>query len=590
VAPSYAVDVLTVRKRIRTAEGGRLDEVLRSAGIPLNLYCGGRGLCGKCVVEIVRGKVSPPGGPEAALLAGKGFSPRHRLACMLRVRGPLSVRIPRGSVPGKIRVLDAGFAEKFEPAPAVKKYVIAPEAPSLDAPLSLAESLEKKLGRRLALSPEAVGELPGALVRGGGKVTVTVLDGREILDVESGDETDGCFGVAVDIGTSTVVVELIDLNTGRTRGRTASINAQVRFGPDVVTRISHAYEKPEGLSELSAVIRSQIDEMIRELAGKAGVPTGQIYEIVTAGNTAMTHFLFGVPVNTLAVAPFHGVFAVSPEARAGSLGLNVHPRARVYAAPNVRGFVGGDIAAGLSAVGMSGRTGRVLFVDLGTNGEIVLKAGGATSTTSTAAGPAFEGLSISCGMPALPGAVAEARWSGGFKVRTVGNKDVRGICGTGLIDILAVALAKGLLSSSGRIRTETGDIPVAGEVVLTQADIRGLQLAVAAVKSGVRMMIEQSGLRISDLDEILVAGGFGASLNIRNAMAVGLLPGVPERKVVFVGNTSLAGARKLLLSFPARDAIETYAKKIRHVSLASGRDFQDHFVSALEFGPYSGDV
>ncbi len=589
MSKNHSVRIPSSGTLLKAPDGALLSDVLTSAGIRLSLYCGGRGICGKCAVRVLRGKIPPPSEPESAVLRRMKPSPAQRLACMIRIRGDLEISIPAGSIRGSVAVLDGGARLAVAPEPAVRKYVLEPPAVSIATPLSLLENLEKTFGGRLRVSPGAAARLSAALAGGAGKVTAAVLDGRELLDAEPGETEDKCFGIAVDIGTSTVVMELVDLVSGRSLGRVADVNAQAPFGADVVSRITHVFEHPEEAPRLTDAIRGQINSMIADLAGAHGVSARHIYEVVIAGNTAMSHFFYGVPAATLAVAPFHGVFGTGPEARAAELGLGVNPGARVYAAPCIRSFVGGDIAAGLSAVGMADREGNVLFVDLGTNGEIVLKAGRKTTSTSTAAGPAFEGMTLSCGMPAFRGAVYRARWQNGLSVKTIGGGPALGVCGTGLIDVLAVALRRGLLFPDGRIADRSKRIPVAGGVSLSQADIRKLQLAIAAVKTGIRMMCDRAGLRFRDLDEILVAGAFGVSLDIPNARAIGLLPGAPDGRISFVGNSSLAGARKLLLSAPERIKIEAYAKRIGHVSLAAGASFETDFVEALQLKPYSGE-
>jgi uncharacterized 2Fe-2S/4Fe-4S cluster protein (DUF4445 family) len=586
---THTIQVLSPAATLSVGEGDLLADVLQSAGIPLSLYCGRRGVCGKCFVEIVRGELPPPREEEAPLLRKKKLSSRHRLACLYKVRGDLTMRVPEGSLLRQVAVLDTGIPAPIYPEPAVKKIALDLLSPTLATPFSLVEALEKRLAKRLRVSISSVRRLSEISKQGEGRISAVILDDQELLDVESGDTADRCFGAAVDIGTSTVVVELVDLGSGRSLGRSAVMNAQVPFGSDVVSRITFAFQGPLNLERLGAVIREQVDGMIQDLARARGVAPEHIYEIVIAGNTAMNHIFLGVPVSTLALSPFHGVYAAAPEARAGGLGLDVHPAARVYTAPNIGSFVGGDISAGLAAIELEKKDGHFLFIDLGTNGEIVLKKGRRSMATSTAAGPAFEGMSISCGMLALPGAIWTAKWKeGGFSVKTIGEGPAQGVCGSGLIDILALSLRKGFVSPGGRIAALSKTIPITGGIVLTQTDVRKMQLAVAAIKSGVLMMLDRAGLGVSDLEGIFVAGAFGASLNVRNAMAVGLLPSVPEDKVVFVGNSSLAGARKLLLSALERRKIESYARKITHISLASGRAFQDRFITALELKPYSG--
>jgi len=319
---------------------------------------------------------------------------------------------------------------------------------------------------------------------------------------------------------------------------------------------------------------------------RSGVPRHRIYDAVVAGNTAMNHILCGVAVDSLALAPFHAVFSALPPLPAAEIGFALHPQARVYVSPNIKSFVGGDITAGLVAADLAAKPGTGLFIDLGTNGEIILKRNSEFVATSTAAGPAFEGMNISCGMLAVPGAIYRAEWDNGFKVRTIDDLPPQGVCGTGLIDILAGAVTSGLLGRDGRIAGPDKRIRLTERLSLTQQDVRDVQLAVAAVRSGVRLMLREFRLGAAELDRILVAGAFGSSLDLSNAVALGLLPDVPLEKIAFIGNASLAGARLLLVSRPARAVAETLASKVSHVSLATRPDFQDEFVRALEFDRY----
>lgn len=584
----FKVEVLAPPTCGTASDGDLLADVLRAAGIPMSLYCGGRGICGKCLVQIVHGEVSPPSETEAGFLREKRPGSAARLACLTRVRGDLAVKVPGASLLKDVTVLDFGPEVLLRSDPAVRKLSFVVPAPGLSDPVSAVEAIERRLGKRLRYSAGPAARAAAVVGREGGRVTVTLLDGNEILDVEPGNTSSRCFGVAVDVGTSTIAVDLVDLVSGRRLGRAAAVNAQAAYGADVVSRITYAGAAVGNFERLADVLRRQIDGMIAGLARERAVALGHIYEIVAAGNTAMNHILLGVPLTTLAMAPFHAAFAKAPSVGAPELGLSVNPKCRVYAAPNLKSFVGGDIAAGASALDLASRPGNILFVDLGTNGEIVLKKGPRLTTTSTAAGPAFEGMTISCGMLAGPGAIGAARWENGLTVRTIGGAPALGVCGTGLVDILAAGLRHGLVSADGRIRAGSRSIPVSDGISLTQQDVRHLQLAVAAIRTGVSLMLGEAGIAVSDLDGVFVAGAFGASLNVRNAMSIGLLPTVPVRRVAFVGNASLAGARKLLLSRLDRERTEAFARRVRHVSLASCPGFQKEFVKALKFEPYKG--
>jgi uncharacterized 2Fe-2S/4Fe-4S cluster protein (DUF4445 family) len=301
----------------------------------------------------------------------------------------------------------------------------------------------------------------------------------------------------------------------------------------------------------------------------------------------MNHLFLGTPIRSLALAPFNAVFSVLPPLPAREVGLKIHPNGRVYLAPNIKSFVGGDISAGLMAAGFKDKAGTYMFIDLGTNGEIVLKKGADLMASSTAAGPAFEGMNISQGMLALPGAIYRAENKDGFEVLTIGGGPARGICGTGLIDLAAVGLARGLITPQGAITAPGKKIAVAAGVFLDQKDVRELQLAAAAVKSGMQMMLQANGLTAADLDGLLIAGAFGSYLDTAKAAALGLLPSIDPGRITFLGNTSLAEARLLLLSLKTRRRLETLVKDIEHFSLASQPAFQETFISSLEFGPWA---
>jgi uncharacterized 2Fe-2S/4Fe-4S cluster protein (DUF4445 family) len=309
-----------------------------------------------------------------------------------------------------------------------------------------------------------------------------------------------------------------------------------------------------------------------------------VYEVVFAGNSPMNHFLLGIPVNSLALAPFSAAFQTLPELPAQQVGFRINANGKVYVSPNIKSFVGGDISAGLLALDWMAKKGNILFIDLGTNGEIVLKKGKRTVTTSTAAGPAFEGMNISSGMPAFPGAIYKADRKKRLTLQTIGNTAPRGICGTGLIDLLAIFLHQGRISPKGVIQDKNKTISIAKNISLTQKDVREIQLAVAAIKSGTQMMLEINGLKKDDLDAVFIAGAFGNYLNIKNAMTLGLLPPIDPEKIFFIGNSSLAGARALLLSEHAKQKAEALVNDIRYVSLATNQKFQDTFIAALNFG------
>lgn len=581
------VTVLPQGLSLEVRAGEVLADVLQRAGIPISLYCRRRGICGKCLVRIRSGEVPPPGEREAALLARTARANDERLACRLPVLFDLAVEIPEASLLKGAAILETGLAVEVVPDPAVRALPASLAPRAAETGEDRIEALAASLGRpRPAVTPDMLRELSRPAKDG--PLTAVLYDDRELLDLVSGDRAVEPLGAAVDIGTSTVVVEVVELATGRVLGRASAVNAQAAYGVDVVSRITAVFRDPAKLKRLQRAIADQVNDLIAEAAARGGAAAGNVFEIVAAGNTAMSHLFLGVGVDGLAVSPFRPVFTILPALDAAGAGLCAHRRAKLYLAPNIRSFVGGDVAAGLAATGLARRRGHQLFVDLGTNGEIVLKKGRELITTSTAAGPAFEGMSISCGMLAVSGAVSRVAWRNGFAPDTIGGGAPRGVCGTGLLDAVALAFRHGLVAADGRIASGRG-LELAPGVVLTQQDVREVQLAIAAVKAGTAALLRAFGIGASDLAGVVLAGAFGTSLDVSHALALGLLPPVPAARVAFVGNASLAGAKRLLLAAPERKAIETLVETIRHVSLADDPRFQDDFVAGIAFGPQRGE-
>jgi uncharacterized 2Fe-2S/4Fe-4S cluster protein (DUF4445 family) len=579
------IKILSHKKTTTGEKGTLLADIISKAGIDLSLYCSGRGLCGKCFVEIVKGDLPDCDAQEKALLEQRHLGKNFRLACKYRAAHDAEINIPTTSILQKIPVLETGLRLELELHPSVKKYALALEKPDLQHPYASLELFERSLGmRNLRISLEVLKKIPKILENGATTLTAAVFRDSEIISIENGDTTDKNYGLAADIGTTTLVLELVNLNTGESIDSVVANNSQIKFGADIVSRISFAYIDPKNPEKLKKAIIGDMSRLTRQLLHRNNVKPAHVYEVVFAGNSPMNHFLLGIPVNSLALAPFSAAFQTLPELPAQQVGFRINANGKVYVSPNIKSFVGGDISAGLLALDWMAKKGNILFIDLGTNGEIVLKKGKRTVTTSTAAGPAFEGMNISSGMPAFPGAIYKADRKKRLTLQTIGNTAPRGICGTGLIDLLAIFLHQGRISPKGVIQDKNKTISIAKNISLTQKDVREIQLAVAAIKSGTQMMLEINGLKKDDLDAVFIAGAFGNYLNIKNAMTLGLLPPIDPEKIFFIGNSSLAGARALLLSEHAKQKAEALVNDIRYVSLATNQKFQDTFIAALNFG------
>jgi uncharacterized 2Fe-2S/4Fe-4S cluster protein (DUF4445 family) len=483
----------------------------------------------------------------------------------------------------------------------------------LPAP-TLADGLPDLLRLQAALGPVRVGldllRRIGGLLRACNFRGTAVLTDHHLIDFEPGDTTKRCHGVAFDIGTTTVVGSLIDLCSGEEVAVDSRLNSQVRFGDDVLSRIKHA-GTPAGLAELRASVLGTIEEIIESLCRNAHVVRGDIYEITIAGNTTMQHLLAGIDPAQLGCVPFVPALGRSVTLSAAELGIAIHPQAAAVLFPVIGGFVGGDTVAGMVATRLVEQPGPVLLVDIGTNGEIVLVAGGKVWAASTAAGPAFEGARISCGMRATAGAIEKIVFTDDVQFSTIGGGEPIGLCGSALVDVAAELLRCGIVTSVGRMQPPK-DLPAAlpaglrrrvvlaangqpafqltagdlgaGGLAVTQKDIRELQLATGAIRAGITVLVKQAGLTVADLDRIYIAGGFGSFIRRNNAQRIGLLPhGVDHQKIVYVGNTSLAGAKWALISTAERRKADEVARLAHHVELSQDCDFQVEFAEAMIF-------
>jgi uncharacterized 2Fe-2S/4Fe-4S cluster protein (DUF4445 family) len=415
------------------------------------------------------------------------------------------------------------------------------------------------------------------------------------------------LGASFDLGTTTVVGELWDLVSGRRLAVASRTNPQRECGADVISRAEHAARDSAGLWRLQRLAAGCLAEILGECLDAAGAAPGDVHDLVVAGNTVMEHLLFGVSPEHIAQSPFVPVFTRMRAVPAADLGVPAAAGTMLSAMPAVSGYVGGDIVAGLLATRLLDEPqGNVLFIDIGTNGEMVLVSGGKATSCSTAAGPAFEGARISRGMRAMSGAIEEVRFDGqDLECLTIDGAAPRGICGTGLIDAAAELLRTGVLDGSGRL-LEPGELPAAlpaalrarvraseagpevllgagGEVPLTGRDLRELQLAKAAVRAGTEILLAEAKLAAPDLARVILAGAFGSYIDPANALAIGLLPEVPVERVAFGGNTSAAGARLALLDHAVRDRAEALAREVRYLELSGRADFQERFAEAMFF-------
>jgi len=595
-------------KRIAAAQGETLLDAAKDAGIAVNALCGGAGLCGKCRVMVLRGErnLSPPTEAERRSLSEEDISNGFRLACQATVsgKGPIVILVPPESRAERQRLLLRGLEEKISPQPAVRELNIRLKEPSLKDVVAdvdrLLRILESEVGAKVKIDYEAMIRVPHVLRRGGWRVSVVLWRDREVISVEPSPT--GLYGFAVDVGTTKLAGYLVDLRSGRVAAAASMMNPQIAYGEDVITRIKFASEGEGNLRVLSRSIIEGINNLIGEACGKAHVSTREIYDVTVAGNTVMHHILLGIPPNYVALMPYPAALQSPVDVKARELGIDVNPGAYVYALPTIAGFVGGDAVADILATGIHTAEEISMLIDIGTNTEIILGDRESLIACSCASGPAFEGAHIKHGMRAISGAI-EHVWidpetlEAGYK--TVDDEEARGICGSGIIDVIAEMLKAGLIDQSGRLNSEAetprlrgdgnsaeyvvawGDETANGhDIVVTQNDVREIQLAKAAIYTGASILMRHRGVRPNDIRRVYLAGAFGNYVDPQNAKIIGMYPDVPLERVRFVGNTAGSGARMTLLSVEARRAAEEIAGKVRYVELGADPEFQTEFLKA----------
>ncbi|MBD3344765.1 MAG: DUF4445 domain-containing protein [Chitinivibrionales bacterium] len=599
---SYAVTFIPSKTTVRVDEGATLLEAAVEAGIMLNAVCGGNGTCGKCKVTIL---------PHKDATAG-----RVVLACITKVFGDCIVDVGKSVIdddghagseqarPGR----EDGF-EHFTPRecnPLVTVHNLALEEPSLDNNdddwSRFAQALQSVVAPgKFQAGLEIIQVLP-PLIRGGenriSAVAAYNLDHWDILSVDAEKTLKSCYAVAVDIGTTTVVANLIDLITGEVIDGAAVFNSQDIHGQEVTARLISAERK--GIGTLQDNIAGDINKLIGGLADANAVAVDNIYAVVIAGNTAMEHFLLALPVENIRREPYIAACLKPPAVAAHSVGVGINHHGYLYCLPGISSWVGSDLTAGIFATGMHTSDEISLLVDIGTNGEVIIGSKDWLIACSASAGPALEGASVECGMRATAGAVERVfAENDSITYSCIGDCKPAGICGSGIIDLIAVLLKEGVINRSGkivgedteRIRSKEGIqryvLVPPGEssreegVFITEVDIENIITAKAAIYAAIHIITSRLDLSCSDIDRFYIAGSFGRYLDIGNAVAIGLLPPVALEKVRFAGNTSLKGASMAALSIEAWEAIRAIAEKTTYYDLMGADDYVEEFQKAM---------
>ena len=598
-------------RSVTVMSGTKIVEAAARAGLTLDTPCGGAGVCGKCRVQVTTGQCEPSD-HDRSKLSAEELDHGWRLSCQTAIRRDSIIHVPDTSLfASQAQILTEAQKDRTAVQSAVRKIYVELAEPTLEDHAADLQRLEKHVGEFKADLP-LLRSLSAAMRKCGFKGTAVLTDHR-LIDFEPGDTSAHCYGAAFDIGTTTLVGSLLDLRTGQELGVTSRLNPQVSFGDDVLSRIQYSSATADNLAELNQVTTKAIGEMIDILCGEAKVDRRWVYEIALAGNTTMEHLLCGIDVTQLGHVPFVPVYARGLMVPAAELGVPIAPHGAAYVFPVIGGFVGGDTSAGILATRINELPGPVMMIDIGTNGEIVLAHQGKLWAASTAAGPAFEGARISCGMRATRGAIEKVVLDGDVRLNVIANAAPIGLCGSGLIDAVAELRRVGIVTPEGRMlppdelpadlcqslrkrvaMDEKGQpefLLAAGEgamrenrVTLTSRDVRELQLATAAIRAGFKILLKQAGLVTSDLQLVLVAGGFGSFIRRSNAQRIGLLPtDIDHKKIHYVGNASLNGARWALVSTLERKRAEQLARETVHVELSQDMDFQMEFAESMIF-------
>ena len=616
-------------KRSEAKIGMKLLDVSKRIGVDIESICGGKGTCGKCKVIVDRGmeNLNKVTANERRRLPEDLVNKGYRLACeaelekfeeLYRVgqtHGHVIITVPPESRGGTQRILTGGVETEITLAPSVNKCYLELPKPSLEDFRAdyerVMDGLKEDCGLDgLEVDRDLLGQFPQVLRDSDWKVTLGLLENREIVSIEPGLTVERKYGLAVDIGTTTVVGYLMNLHTGKVLSVKSFLNPQVSYGEDVMTRITYCNENPDGgLAKLNEKIVECINKIMDQAATEAGVKTEEILELSIVGNTAMHHIFLNINPKYLSLAPFPPVIKRSINVKAKELGLKVNPRANVHVLPVIAGFVGADNVGVILSTNMYDEEELTYAIDIGTNGEMVLGNRDSISVCSCAAGPALEGAHIKHGMRGTTGAIERIQIDPStlkLQYQTIDNAPARGICGSGIIDVTAEMFKAGVLLRTGVINKElkTGRIRIAnggpefvvaweketaegvGDIVMTQGDIREIQLAKAAFYAGAKLLMDNRKAKEEDIKRVYIAGAFGNYIDKANAKTIGLYPDFLLERVKSVGNAAGSGAQQALLSREKRKDAMNIAEKADYIELTIDPNFQSEYISAMYF-PHS---
>lgn len=620
----YLIKFLPSGKSVKVSPDYNLKQAILDSGIHIDSSCGGAGTCGRCKVQIREGKVNTK---KSRFISSKEKENGYVLSCLSKVESDLIIEVPRQKKAG-VKIEKGRFADieskiyadiskdelsAVEIKPWIKKGTIVVEKPSLSYGTSdlfrLKKSIRENLGIKNCMVPiHIIRKLPMVLREKSWEVTVTMdKENSTLIDIQPGRTDKKSYGLALDIGTTSLVIYLADLENGKIINSESEYNPQIKFGDDIINRIVYANRKG-GLGKLKEVIIDSINNLIWRLLFNSQVDADSIVSMMVSGNSTMMHLFYGVPPRYIREEPYVTVANKFSSSTAKEVGIKHIKNAHVYNIQGVASYLGGDIASGILAADMYRKKELALFLDLGTNGELVVGNSEWMMGASCSAGPAFEGGGVKCGIRAVDGAIEKISISQKtYKCQTevIGGGKPVGICGSGLIDVIGEMYLKGVIDRKGKFNKDIGNkylkcadddcryILVEGknsaageDIYISEVDIDNLIRAKAAIYAGIKTLLEEVDLSIYDLDKIYIAGGLGRHLNIRNTVIIGMLPDVDIGKYFFLGNTSVTGAYLSLLSEDKYRQSSKIAEHITYIELSVNMKFMDRYVAGL-FLPYT---
>lgn len=586
-------------KIVEAKENKTLMDVLLDENIFVDNACNGKGVCGKCKIKLISGDLGELSETEKKLLSQEEINDNIRLSCLVKPKEDIKIELLQKE--RKHRVLSSGYMPKFEVNPSIHKKLITLEKSTLENQRPLEDEILRQLN-----TDKLDWKLLKKIKPQDEKITA-VFNNDEVIYLEKNDTGDKIYGVIMDIGTTTVVTSLVDINSGEEICVESMINSQKQYGLDVLTRITYEVENQEdGVENLQKAIVTSINEMIEKLCEKANVNKKYIYEITVAANCTMMHMLLGIDAKSIGKSPFAPIFTTSKNILAKDIGLLACEKARLYCLPSVSAYIGADIVAGAYVCELNKADENVLFIDIGTNGEIVLSNKGNLLSCSCAAGPALEGMNISCGMRAANGAIEDVVINEEeTAIKVIGEEKPIGICGSGILAVVKELLKTGIVRDNGAFikleKLEEDDYRLnriqinnkkrefilyddnKNKLLITQGDIRQVQLAKGAILSGFYALLKKANIEMKDLKKVMIAGQFGAHVSVDSLVGTGILPMEVKEKIVYVGNSSKTGAYMALMSKEAKKDMELLSKNMEYMELGASEGYERLFSSCLKF-------